>query len=160
MRADSFLAQSSEQLQCMRAVQLQPVVLDWHLVTPSTVHHDLAAEVQFEEKLVHQAMQRLVGDQILHNGNLYLGGVHVQLERHEIFFGRNLLDDTHNRLRIVSVCRNGRVEEVIIRYEQLWHAGPEVVGLQQSHLPSVNRVEADVVLSKYIREFFLLRGIS
>ena len=85
--SNAFVSQVTEELQCMVSLQsLHTLWYFWLPLAPAAVIHQLTAEVQLEEELVHQLRQLCAAVQLNHQGDLHSRGVDVQLERHEVTF--------------------------------------------------------------------------
>eukprot|EP00597_Dinobryon_sp_UTEXLB2267_P006390 CAMPEP_0170081144 /NCGR_PEP_ID=MMETSP0019_2-20121128/17096_1 /TAXON_ID=98059 /ORGANISM="Dinobryon sp., Strain UTEXLB2267" /LENGTH=195 /DNA_ID=CAMNT_0010295449 /DNA_START=235 /DNA_END=822 /DNA_ORIENTATION=+ len=132
--------------QRIHAVQPQPVHAFRHLITPAAVSHDLAAEVQLEEELVHQPHQLTAGHQLQHQRDLHRRGVYIQLEGHEVLFAGSGFDVAQRTVRVGDVAGDGHVEEVVDGLYGVRHALPELARLQQRVLPAIKLVEYDASL--------------
>jgi len=115
------------------------------------VSHDLAAEVQLEEELVHEPHQLTAGHQLQHQRDLHRRGVYIQLEGHEVLFAGSGFDVAQRTVRVGDVASDGHVEEVVDVLYGVGHALPEVVRLQQCVLPAEESVEHDASLKQWTR---------
>ncbi len=85
----------------------------WNFERPTTTHHHLTAEMQLEKKLINQFNFWSVLQHVGQNGHLNGWCINIQFESDEIFFSRDVFNNSEGRIRRRSITRNGNIEKMI-----------------------------------------------